>query len=720
MGEASTEQAARGVFTRYVRALDQRGEPPDQRSFEATWQALRAGLRRELCRRGLWRRSPSYLGFYGWPRWTEAKRETWDALDELAADCYCFIFVQRVASLRAQLLLKPNVEGLVFLNIGHFVHGLQRRHDALGTRIFTIMRCVIREAVDAGILQAIEGDPGVSSDTVLAFSDVATGPASEATLNSFVGPWCEDLLPELLTTRGKGQVKLNARIRTKVLALEGQGIGAFRFRDLVSALRGSVRRHWTAILEQNEMGEEGTELTGDDVPSVVKLVSPDTTFEARQSFRQLLDCVGRELAGLDPKENDDRARAELQAIWDLLVVWASEGAEGCEALLTQAPSDTDKTPSRREIGRLLRIPRGRLPGLYGKLGDLVRKCRSAEQPVKRPAAVDSSPPPTTATKMSEELQARLLRTTAEAVARTSDEAPPEPRPGSVYLLRASAAWPVEWVVLQADPAHPERVIAVPSDTQPLAGRADLSLAEVTAGGPTTLRCGLAISLPRNVFELELFTRTLRAEDLGRALETWRQQIAGSGVGSLLQEENELDPAYREWMEEVPEAARAAIASATRSSLFARPRRGARWIEVLAASLAIASLGLTFLFLSQKRELARLSEPSFEPPVRELPLGGPLRDPEPWRLSPRTNDVLLYLVLQKTFDCDSFQLTILDAFGRELWTNADVKFIDGEVKLVLPRGFLDRGPARLRLLGLCGGERKLLDEIELAISWTEGE
>ncbi len=135
--EAATTDAVTvdgGVFTRFVRSLNPQGKPPDEVGFDRVWQALRGLLHRELRQRGLWLLPPSYLGVDGWGHWTESAGGRADALDELVADCYSFNFVQRIVSLRAQLQVKPNIEGLIYLNVGHFVHELQQRNDPLGTR----------------------------------------------------------------------------------------------------------------------------------------------------------------------------------------------------------------------------------------------------------------------------------------------------------------------------------------------------------------------------------------------------------------------------------------------------------------------------------------------------------------------------------------------------------------------------------------------------------
>ncbi|MES1245070.1 MAG: hypothetical protein ABUT39_25930, partial [Acidobacteriota bacterium] len=120
------------VFTAFVDGLH--GErTPDADLFHDAWHGLRAALVGEMKKRGLWQSPPCYLGAYGWESWdaeegTGAGRAQ-GALGELVADCYAFIFVDRLQSLKRQLLDKPDIDGLVLLNIRHFLHERQRVHD---------------------------------------------------------------------------------------------------------------------------------------------------------------------------------------------------------------------------------------------------------------------------------------------------------------------------------------------------------------------------------------------------------------------------------------------------------------------------------------------------------------------------------------------------------------------------------------------------------------
>ncbi|HEX9736144.1 MAG TPA: sigma-70 family RNA polymerase sigma factor [Thermoanaerobaculia bacterium] len=525
MGRAAAEGT--GIFTRYLQGLDPGGEPPDVESFDAVVEALRGILRRELRRRGLWTLSPGFLGIDGHPRWSPTPPGGGDALDELALDGYEFVFVDRLESLRAQLRLKPNVDGLVFLNVGHFVYERQRRHDPLGARIFAVLRGAVSQAVGEERLHVAAGDAAVRNDTLLSFGaeGPAPVPAGESELRQLVVPWMETLLPDLVVTRGKGHARLLDKVDGLVGALAGHGVAAFLFKHLVDAVKAEVRGRWAAVFAPPES------------------VDARPLFEERESFRRLIDCVAAELGSLGV---DEKTSSFLRALWEALVSWAGETSGGAEL-------NTDKSPSHREIARLLGIPRDRVPGLYEMLGGVVRACRAAtryaggEVPAGGEMSMDY-----------QERRNRLRRGTGEAVARAVAAATrggATPRPGDVYVLRIAGELPFEWVVLESDA---ERVVAVPADTDPLAGSADVVVPAQAPGGALTLRCAHAASLPRILFEPELRSRRLAPAALDEA------RRRAEGERDAARGETDQDPEYQDAQEAVADAVRA-VAEAGREA-----------------------------------------------------------------------------------------------------------------------------------------------------------
>ncbi len=359
------------VFTDHVRLLAE-GKPLDERRLEPLWNALRSALRGELRRRGLWDGPPAYLGIYGW--------ETWEgALEELLFECYSFIFVLRLRSLQAQLKIKPNIDGLVFLNIRHFLHERQKEHDPLGSQVFEVLRSAARLALEEGDLHVVEGGDGVRNDTVLSFSGGAGAPAAaREELAGVVMGWNDELLPDLVTLRGQRQEEVVRRLRERLPDLRRKGVDAFRFKDLVDPLKADVRRRWAAILDQSQ-GEAAPQ-SGEDEGgrrSRVRIVPPDPRVEEQQFFRRLIECV---LTGLQRLDTGEKTREYLLTLWQFVRLQASEGEDPAppDSRLSRLLEETgdEERPSLRRLAEQLRIPRDRLPGLYGTLGDLLKGCRA--------------------------------------------------------------------------------------------------------------------------------------------------------------------------------------------------------------------------------------------------------------------------------------------------------------------------------------------------------
>ncbi len=353
------------VFTEYVRSLESRGEPATE-AFDAAWTKLQDALRSAMIRRSVWSAPPSYLGIYGCSSWSLK-----EALEELLSDCYLYIFVRRLAGLQALLEVQENIEGLVFRNIRHFLFEKQKRHDPLGYRVFRVLQTATRQSIAAGTLHVLAGDPKVANGTILGFSSGSDPAAARsAELGEPVSGWSDGLLPELVTARGARLAAVVERLAARLARLAGQGIEAFRFKDLIDPLKREVRARWGALW-QSSQGDRGFEDGGQDLASLVRLVRPDSGFEERDFFRQLLACVAETIDRLETRE---KTRLYLERLWAFLRSQAAEDEPGDGP----PPVAADKPPSRRQIAELLDIPRYRLPELHESLGRLVETCRATD------------------------------------------------------------------------------------------------------------------------------------------------------------------------------------------------------------------------------------------------------------------------------------------------------------------------------------------------------
>jgi len=338
------------VFTAFVRSLEG-SETPDADLFHDAWHGLRAALATEMKKRGLWQSPPRYLGVSGWERWDS---EEPGALGELVADGYAFIFVDRLASLKRQLAEKPDVDGLVLLNVRHFLHERQRAHDPLGFRVFELLQTAVADALVQGSLHVLGGDGRVRNDTLLGFEPDAEAPAAPLDLSTIAMRWNDELLHDLFTARSRQLSAAVERLRECLLELSGLGVPAFRFRDLLEPLKSDARRRWAALLAGGQEGPGAEEVQA----------PPESGVVSRQSFEYLTRCVS---ASIESVEATPRTRAQLSTLWQFLQRQQGGGLDG---------ETGEGHPSYRQLGERLKIPRERLPMLFQTLRQLVTRCQA--------------------------------------------------------------------------------------------------------------------------------------------------------------------------------------------------------------------------------------------------------------------------------------------------------------------------------------------------------
>jgi hypothetical protein len=290
----------------------------------------------------------------------------------------------------------------------------------------------------------------------------------------------------------------------------------------------------------------------------------------------------------------------------------------------------------------------------------------------------------------------------ETRARARSTASPEGeiRPGDLYVLPETADLPVEWAVLEPHPRHPRRWRAVPADTNPLAGSADVEVPADAAGGPLSLRCRFPVWLEADVLAPERRTGRLSPEHVQEALHKRQQIERGEISASALAREVDVDPEYRDWVDEV--VARApGLAPALQPSAPVVPIRTlSRWrpVTALAAALGCAVIGLSVWVLLLRRDVDRLTGPILDVNAEQLILGSELRSPLQVSLSASRDHLVLVLVLDRTIPEGTGRLEMIDREGRLLWRSSALDTAPGEeLHLVLPRRLLHPGTYRIRLL-----------------------
>lgn len=353
------------VFTRLVRSFP--GQPDEALVVEA-WQALARVLQSELRRRGLWTAPPSYLGIVGWDRWGQGWSQhgaaDGGALDELVADCFSYNFVERLRSLLVQLESKTRIDGLVRLNVRHFVFERQRRHDPVGFRVFEIVREAVEAGIRRGVLSTDHHRERIANTTILAVGAHHEAPVADRdALADIVRRWNDALLPDLLVVVGRHRTAVVESLVARLVALDDDGVSRFRFKDLIDPLKNDARERWGTFMAQ-AFGR--TLLAQDDNAMPDGVAEPDASFEERQRFEWLASEVASSIEGID---TDHRHRDYLARLWTFLAPTEADTS-------SPMPAPIGRQLSNRRLGDLLDIPRERLPALMTTLGELLTRARA--------------------------------------------------------------------------------------------------------------------------------------------------------------------------------------------------------------------------------------------------------------------------------------------------------------------------------------------------------
>ncbi|HEX9943502.1 MAG TPA: hypothetical protein VGG03_15930 [Thermoanaerobaculia bacterium] len=327
---------------------------------------------------------------------------------------------------------------------------------------------------------------------------------------------------------------------------------------------------------------------------------------------------------------------------------------------------------------------------------------------------------------------------------------PEPWPGDLYVLAETAGFPVEWLVVERTPG---RCRLVAADTNPALGSADVPIPAETEGGPLSVRCALSVQVGVETLRRGERTGTVIPE----VLEPVRRRLEELAAGSPAARLDEPDSGLEDWLDEVLAPARAALLPPGLEApgpprRFGRRAAGAVGILLLVALGGVSALAWRShqrerlalreverlvherreLEAEHQRQLAALREaqarrpPEPPPPVRESlrPLvnlaytsfypgetRGTLR--EIVVPAESTHLFLLFYVGHHQEPCEDYELDIArrGAPAAPL-TVKELRPLSGqEVSVAVPRAQLPDGTYRLRLYGMCDGERRELGAYE---------
>ena len=356
------------TFTLFVETLAA-GDEPTERQRGELWDKLRRSLVAELKRRGLWLHPPAFVGVIGYGSWGAG-----DAVEDRVADAYGFVFVDRLAALVRHSRSKPNIDGLVSLNVRHFLYERMKLHDPLGHRAYTVVHGAARAALEQGELTVVAAVGRGSGDSLagarLAFDTNAQAvPRSRDELPASaverVETWLDELMPDLVVTTGRGLPVVIRRLSRRLPELAENGVESFELASLVAAVKQRVRRRWQLAFrhDQGELVPE-TPADGESPVDWVRMVRPDSRYAERQSYHRLVECIGRRVDRLAA----ETAEAELPRLWTCLVTYAADGEGGLADTSDRSP------PSRRQLAAFLGLPRDRVHKMLARLQQQARWC----------------------------------------------------------------------------------------------------------------------------------------------------------------------------------------------------------------------------------------------------------------------------------------------------------------------------------------------------------
>ena len=382
--------------------------------------------------------------------------------------------------------------------------------------------------------------------------------------------------------------------------------------------------------------------------------------------------------------------------------------------------------------------------------------------------------------MSEEIlsgRQRELAAAAAAAARKlrsgTDQARRPAVVGEVFVLEATADFPVEWALLEQR-GEDGPFLAVPGDSHPFLGSRDLDVEAST--GRLHLRCQAAVWLEPAALAPGLRSGTLEPEDLERARRKIREVTGKDFAPDPFLEEVDLSPEYAEWMRDVIQPARAAAGSpgfapAIEPAVRPPARPLLWWWAAAAAAFVLVAMGLAGRIMWQSRQIEGLAArsgsseaalqaervrreeeqrkaaealkerderegelqgrisaleerlnapelPRLNLPVAILQPAEVLRgtDLRSYRLPASAPALTVVLKFRDTEDYPAYRLVVTrNGEAAPVWRTDGLERSTEGIQLALPRRYLPPGRYRLSLSGLRSGKAQPVADYELAIT-----
>lgn len=148
----------------------------------------------------------------------------------------------------------------------------------------------------------------------------------------------------------------------------------------------------------------------------------------------------------------------------------------------------------------------------------------------------------------------------------------------------------------------------------------------------------------------------------------------------------------------------------------RRQRTMRWVSAVAASFFVATVGLSVHVSQLRQTIAGLEAPEINPQVAYLDASATRSGADPVTVELGADDRSLLLTLTPTGSVwPDYEVRVLSVSGTEVWDGRGfVPSEFGTLRLRMPRALLPEGDYEVRLHGLDGDRRELLQTIELLV------
>ncbi len=323
-------------------------------------------------------------------------------------------------------------------------------------------------------------------------------------------------------------------------------------------------------------------------------------------------------------------------------------------------------------------------------------------------------------KSAGEARERSVRTRDE-IARRSGQ---PPQPGEVFRIAATEELDVWWLIVERDPER-GGYLAVAADANLLAGSADVAVPATELCGAMTLRGDFGVRIDEPVLDSAVRVGVLDAAALDRVRQKRLDIARGSLVGSMFEEETDLDPEYLDWVRTL-EQAREALAR-TREPTVDAPgrilpflRAGARPPGVYAAAASILlALALGFAggiaWQKQRPGGGQLQRPVVNLPFTTLVPERHVRG-DPQTIALPATAPSFFLILDAVEPFPRYRLEAhREARGEPIWSTDRLTATDGkELTVLLSRSAFPDGEYVLRLEGIREGRATRLTEYALRV------